>query len=325
MGKWHGNLTPIERVFRINQPKPGQYVEFPASGFRAHSLESYDGVAHLKKLKNLMDHPSEANASSTRREFLHLEYHMVCTHLEFIRLGRPTYLVSKELYDVCGEMEISPDDRLYIYEKLPYWTFCLAFEKGIGFHAYNSEDDTCLENIFVRGVLINASGLFGTNLGDLGKSDRLSNDGIMLIQDTRACGPGIAFGTGRMSDEAKSNGIGDYFMPFFNMVAALLMLWRSRPEFLVEAMLPRSERYQFKGDRSLIRTWKFPDKLIVRKPHGESEPTGRHVKAHWRAGHFRHYRHERYAREPDGSVKVEFIAPCVIHADELVKESTRGT
>jgi hypothetical protein len=79
-----------------------------------------------------------------------------------------------------------------------------------------------------------------------------------------------------------------------------------------------------RGDLSQVRTWKLPDKLIVRKPSALSGPTGRHVKAHWRAGHFRHYRHERYEREPDGSVKVEFILPCMIHADELVEAGSDG-
>jgi hypothetical protein len=103
------------------------------------------------------------------------------------------------------------------------------------------------------------------------------------------------------------------------------MLWRSRPECVVDANLPRSERYNFGGERKIIRTWKFPDKLIIRKPREEAgAPTGRHVRAHWRAGHFRHYRHERYEREPDGSVKVEFILPCMVHADELVEAAGNG-
>jgi hypothetical protein len=102
------------------------------------------------------------------------------------------------------------------------------------------------------------------------------------------------------------------------LIAALMMLWQSRPEFIVSVELPRKDRYDFRGDRKIIRTWKFPDKLIVRKPSDSDQtPTGRHVRAHWRAATFQHYRHERYSRNPDGSIKKTFIPACIVHADEL--------
>jgi hypothetical protein len=237
------------------------------------------------------------------------------THVAYEKYGRPTYLVSRDLFDCVGELDVSEQDMACVFERLPYPCFSLVFETGI-------YDDRKAE----------LQSLFISKEHDVFPMPQFV-DGIMMpIYVGHSC-PGILtkIGADRNTMSAKAvfgkitPSTLDRLWTLRRCAAALVMLWRSRPEFVVNVLLPRAERYNFKGDRKLIRTWKFPDKLIVRKPHGESEPTGRHVKAHWRAGHFRHYRHERYERELDGSAKIEFIAPCVIHADELSKESGHGT
>lgn len=310
MGKWHGNESPMEHWCRLERKADSQ------------APVRYDYSRHFKMLTERTEKTGFiAKDGFTRRRLnendgtLFVEICAFNTHAAYEKYQRPSYLVSRELFDCVSELDVSEQDMTHIFERLPYPCFSLVFEAGI----YDNKGDE-LQSLFIcnehdRFPLVE---FFG---------------GTILSVYVKFPAPGILTKIGASVHAMPVHGVHgeispdtlDRLLVLRKCVAALVMLWRSRPEFVVDVALPRSERYQFKGDRKLIRTWKFPDKLIVRKPHGESAPTGRHVKAHWRAGHFRRYQHERYERELDGSVKVEFIAPCVIHADELAKESTRGT
>jgi hypothetical protein len=290
MGKWHGNFTPMESA--LGDIGPEELV--------LHALTVGVGSP-------------EANGSAVSTA-IH--------HRAFISLGRPTYLVSRELYEICTELEVKDQDLTYIFEKLPYPAFTFAFEKGISMRHFADgapSIDPCEFELRQIAVCY-PDNLEWLNpiLASLPPTEResfkswLKSPFLLLPREDRR-------GTIVISDINAINSRDEISTRIAKIAAALIMLWRSRPEFIVRARLSKADRYpEFRrGDLAQIRTWKLPDKLIIRKPQGKPEPTGRHVKAHWRAGHFRHYRHERYEHEPDGSAKVEFILPCMIHADEL--------
>lgn len=52
--------------------------------------------------------------------------------------------------------------------------------------------------------------------------------------------------------------------------------------------------------------------------HHDTEPGDRKVRGHWRIGHMRALRDERYKRNQDGSVKVVWVRPTRIHPDAPV-------
>ncbi len=330
MNKWHNNETPAERNYRIMR---GWMVAEYGDQMTERVISKRFSIDKFTSLqRQILLSGGEKVASSPEFKF---HTHAGIIHMDFVKYGRPTYLVSKELFDTCMELDVSQEDRSRSFEKLPYDCFALCFERGVTLRANGETHE--LYSIFIcknalqthdTAPLLNA---VKEKLGDAEASNLREQ-----IAETQESFRGRPFcmtcvdknATAGLCDNIALD-LEEFTIPegheagarlLLQITAALIMLWRSRPEFIVPVKLPRSERYDFKGDRSNIRTWKFPDKLIVRQPkEGESVPTGRHVKAHWRAGHFRHYRHPKFAREADGSVKVEFIAPCTVHPDELEK------
>ncbi len=307
MSKWHSNESPAERYYKSMRQKIVSTYGPERTRFIPKSV---DVEFLIDVTAECISNHSMDQASAEADSVVHST---VC-HMEFERLGRPTYLVSEEVFKVCYGLDVGAEDYCHVFEKLPYSCFAFCFERGL--HVKFKGEFHQMESVFVcnnPSVFREYQCLFEEKLKTHGGSvDKLFTPQKPFVM--------ICFGGTKIAllDDATVAPCGESaWCATLKVVVSLIMLWRSRPEFVVDVSLPRSDRYRFKGDRKLIRTWRFPDKLIVRKPQGESESTGRHVKAHWRAGHFRHYRHERFAREPDGSVKVEFIAPCMIHADEL--------
>lgn len=306
MGRWHSNETPLERHHATEW---------------ADCVEDFGVEIAKKKMPEKLDVgfmtelliASVKHGIATREEFCVRSWGLA-VHRRFTALGRPTYLVSKEVYEIASELEVSADDYAHVFEKLPYPCFAFCFERGA---AYTEQAE--VQSVFIMSGFTQKD-IFGFDL-NIPFGEGFSRTPSCLIINV---------------DQKYEHGlIGDLTAPPMDdknleqmrrAIVGLMMLWRSRPEFIVPAKLTKSERYpEFKnGDLKQIRMWKFPDKLIVRKPSVQAAPTGRHVKAHWRAGHFRHYRNERYEREPDGSVKVEFILPCMVHADELVEAAGNG-
>jgi len=290
MSKWHSNESPLEHTVRLMKK------DMPNLPHRLGERE----VEILRE--SFIDRPPFQTGDTMDKCFA-FAYEV---HVAHVRYGRPCYLVSKELYETISEFSISDEDCKHVFEKLPYPCFSMVFERGIP-NRLRGE----LQSIFI--------------LRDKKFEFLDCSPGTLCALNTEFVVPQVIYGFQNPLEEMDvDTDLGSDRCLFEcavvkKLAAALLMLWRARPEFVAPVKLPKADRYlEFsRGDLKLIRTWKFPDKLIVRKPQGESDPTGRHVKAHWRAGHFRHYRNERFAREPDGSVKVEFIAPCMIHADEL--------
>jgi hypothetical protein len=225
-----------------------------------------------------------------------LRYTICSFHEELEKYGRPTYLVSKEVFDVVSNLDISEDDCRFCLEKIPYPAFCFVFERG------------CIPVNCSRPLqmisLIDSSSV--KNRFPFKHDNNLPAYLIQGQPPTLEIGICGTFKNGKISPEAK-------------LVASLLMLWRSRPEFVVNETLPRSERFEFKGDRKLIRKWILPDHLIVNTSSMIKDSTGSTRSPHWRAGHFRHYRSDRYKRNEDGSVKIEFIEPCFIGLSRIDK------
>jgi len=102
--------------------------------------------------------------------------------------------------------------------------------------------------------------------------------------------------------------------------AKACMLYAARPEFVVPFEMSRTQRYQF-GDAksrkdSMFRIM-FPDKKVIRpKPEGyHANQTGRTMPYHIRGWTLRTLRHERYSRNPDGTLKVVLVAPMEINPE----------
>jgi hypothetical protein len=104
-----------------------------------------------------------------------------------------------------------------------------------------------------------------------------------------------------------------------HLVAAILLRWSCRPETVVPFTMPRSQRYQHKGNREAFRLFTYPWQKQIR-PEGEAaieELGGRaKVRAHVRGFVYRTLRDERYRRNEDGSYRVVEVEPCIIHPEE---------
>lgn len=215
-------------------------------------------------------------------------------HFSFVEHGRPAYLVSKDVWDVATSLELSKIDTETWMEYLPYPCFALVLERGIK-----------IEGDEIESIFIEHRSTFREFEND-SKTDLIS--WRIVGQKSKTIGGDGGLHNWLQMGERSSQGI-----KILKTTAALLLLWRARPHFVKPFVLPRSERYEFKGNRELIRTWVLPTELITRiKSSTTGEGGGWTVQPHWRAGHFRHYRHERYERNADGSVRVEFIEPCFI-------------
>ena len=110
--------------------------------------------------------------------------------------------------------------------------------------------------------------------------------------------------------------------------AAILLRNHCRPETVVPFSIPRSERYQHKGNRDSFRIMTYPWKKTVRtgpsdeqrQALGMLERETRKVKAHVRGFVYRTLRDERFKRNPDGTPRIIEIEPCLVHPEEFELE-----
>lgn len=107
------------------------------------------------------------------------------------------------------------------------------------------------------------------------------------------------------------------------LAVGALMYYAARPERIVKYALPRSQRYEFHGERENFKRLVLPSAVKVVRT-GESpqyDQSGRVMKPHYRGYVYRCLRAERYKRNPDGTIRVIEVAPCAIHP-ELMEETT---
>ncbi len=334
--KWWGNQTAAE------------LIESQSNGRVGHNMYG-EFSEWVRLISNLPQ-----NGTPAQRDLIGSSLTIATTttaslipHYAFCKYGRPCYLVDNDVMDVAKSLDVGIEDLSNLFETCPYPSFAFVFEKNQPLRAIfitnKSGTSGILNELFSSGVFDNeTSNIFVKKIADGLRS--LSES--FLVLDSRSAKsvdgiPSVLSMIATVGRELKLSDIvnsvdefnikgaevtpGDrsLIISAIKLASVLLMLWRSRPEFVQPVGLSRSDRYQFKGDETKLRQWVLPIELITRvKSSVASEGGGWTVRPHWRAGCFRHYRHERYARNPDGSVKVEYIEPCFVGDKEKDPEAT---
>jgi hypothetical protein len=106
------------------------------------------------------------------------------------------------------------------------------------------------------------------------------------------------------------------------IAAAAMLYYSARPELVAEYQLPRSQRYEFKGERSGFRRMTLPGIKHIR-PQSAATPgmgTGSSKSPHYRGWVMRVLRDPRYKRKADGSFETVLVPPTAIHP-ELMAEN----
>lgn len=106
------------------------------------------------------------------------------------------------------------------------------------------------------------------------------------------------------------------------IAAAAMLYYSARPELVAEYQLPRSQRYEFKGERSGFRRMTLPGIKHIR-PQSAATPgmgTGSSKSPHYRGWVMRVLRDPRYKRKADGSFETVLVPPTAIHP-ELMGEN----
>lgn len=107
------------------------------------------------------------------------------------------------------------------------------------------------------------------------------------------------------------------------IAAAAMLYYSARPELVSEYKLPRSQRYEFRGERSGFRRMTLPGVKHIRPPGSEIagvHGTGSSKAPHYRGWVMRVLRDPRYKRNEDGSFKTVLVPPTAIHP-ELMAEN----
>lgn len=296
--KWNTNTTPFENDVRRGNWAGMNALKMSEDSLIIHVLERVKKGLEKIKSGNLLN---PQNGEILDKEKLESDSAWIVTQLMlqsvFKSFGRPTYLVSKSVIDVVKTFEISEEDKLSIFENLPYPVLCLVFERG----TFSDAGDEIV-SVFISKSEIGR---------DVFKNGTVRPKCTFSFVFNSIRTYAVDFKSDKTLSEIPISGNLKMIM---RVSVALMLLWRARPHFVKTVTLPRSERYAFKGDRKQIRQWVFPTELITRV--GESVAGNGTKKPHWRGGHFRHYRNERYGRNQDGSVKVDFIEPMFIGVEK---------
>lgn len=106
------------------------------------------------------------------------------------------------------------------------------------------------------------------------------------------------------------------------IAAAAMLYYSARPELVRDYQLPRSQRYEFRGDRTGFRRMLLPGVKTVRAPSALADVhgTGSPKRPHYRGWVMRVLRDPRYKRNEDGSFKTVLVPPTAIHPELMGNE-----
>lgn len=106
------------------------------------------------------------------------------------------------------------------------------------------------------------------------------------------------------------------------IAAAAMLYYSARPELVRNYQLPRSQRYEFRGDRTGFRRMLLPGVKTVRTPSVLTDVygTGSPKSPHYRGWVIRVLRDPRYKRNEDGSFKTVLVPPTAIHPELMGNE-----
>ena len=262
----------------------------------------------------------------------------------YIESGRRDLHVSSEILDILMTLKI--EDKKINFEEImtPWDSFCLVFERGTKFNdipfrfimvsrmrsqisfsqireIVNLAPET--EEALSRTICLSIDcGLSGrTNICDFMENRPIDDSTIYSMScpiETPFCE-----WVGAGEDQRK---IGETAI---RIVASALMLFAAKPTFIVPYKLPRAQRYQHFGN-AITRTNKcrimFPKTIIGREAplHQECvEQMGHRQPYHIRGGSLRALRHEKFKRNPDGTIKIILVEQYEVHPE--LKQEGGGT
>ena len=256
----------------------------------------------------------------------------------YIKMGRRRWFVSQEMFETINSLQID-DKKLNFNEiQVPYDSMAFVMERGCELEglpfrfmvfsyprseiAFGILNDFACDLSGFNGVVstlvdFGMSGILGPDgkcIADFDQ-DRPATDAILVGAGSEASCPVME---GRFDASNGKNIVGEKAFNAANRFAAkALLLYNARPEFVAPFELSRTQRYEFgnAATRKNIHRVMFPDKKIIRPNGRGSVPSGKQQPYHIRGWSLRTLRDERFARNPDGTLKTILVAPYEVHAE----------
>jgi len=253
------------------------------------------------------------------------------------RYGRPKWFVDREVFDLLTTLKVEDMDLMGIF--FPHDVFRLIFEHGTmlcgkplrSLHVFRPEaaltDKFCEE--LAPGQAQAAKKFFNAQDGKIKEKDSM----MMLLVDAGENGFTKQYDwdtplgmTCKLNERRRlRDPLNVKYSNFLNVneeeaiyidnamrLFVSAMLYRAaRPDCVAEYTLPRSCRYNYRGDKTTYRRMLCPI-APLREQRENAMPTGRTMKGHYRGWVLRTLRNERYKRNPDGTFKVVLVEPCAV-------------
>jgi len=245
----------------------------------------------------------------------------VVTDYLYEMYGRPKWFVDKTTFNLLNTISLDSDDLSGII--FPHDVFSLVFEHGVELEGFP------LRNIRVYRRAASMTTKFLNQLEvEFTKSEvelvnlMIDTGEVVMSNNTSWDTPPYLTRKWNWSRPLKDP---EYTLNFATtlsaqeknvvarvskIVASALMYKAARPDLVPEYVLPRSQRYSFKGDKRTYRRI-----LAPQAPPGREyapNPTGREVRGHYRGWVLRTLRHEKYKRNADGSFKTVLVEPVAV-------------
>ena len=277
--------------------------------------------------KELMIIRAEMLAQQQQEEIQKLSTTFATTEItsEYLwhKTGQCTWFIDKEILDVLDTAKID-DDITGI--SIPQDVISFTFERGIiidGFPLRTAMFFTPRSTI-TRQLLQNNLHIkledktvkllcFYIDVGENGQTHQFSEDTDYTKLIKWHCHRGYdKLPNVTLSDDPKQS---EALYHIMRICIAAIMMHAARPERLVPFKLPRSQRYEYKGERSNFKRLTLPAIKTIYEHRVTGESTGRTVKPHYRGWVYRVLRNEKYKRNPDGTFRVIEIEPTVVHPE----------
>lgn len=309
---WHKEITMLDVAATIPELKP---VTYNPTKFYQMTVNQGSEIREqaLQENPSLSVHDFRGGAELIEQA---LEY---C----WLKFGRPTWFIDKEMFDLLSTCKIEDDDLSDLV--FPWDVFSIIFEKGIEIAGYplrtmrvaamkSPLSMKIVHEVFPYFVHDNRTIHFYFDFGEEIGTKKCSQDtdpGLMMRWHWFRAFKGehtLPDAVSRLTKE-ETNACSEAI----KIASAALMYYSARPDLVVDHTLPRSQRYQHKGERKNFKRVLLP---TVKKvyPLGATDPleSGRTVTGHYRGWVLRTLRHEKYTRNPDGSCKRILVPPTAV-------------
>jgi hypothetical protein len=302
--RWHEEITSLEIMRKVMK----------AQGERFNpSAKDLPGIyaSLIERAQTVMEISPESDKGSALRDTI--------TEYLWVSYGRPTWFIHEEVFEMLKTLQLSTADLTGVF--FPQDVFSMVFPYGsmirdkplrsirvFVMHAQTTRDLMAqLKPYTIKRAEDHLT--LVVDAGENAKSGICSWDagpvGTLKWTVTRPLDMLGPWKNMKMNEEEIS-----YMDECVRIVAAAMLYRNAKPDHFVDYTLPRSQRYNFKGDRKKHRRFLMP-KSLERKD-GQSRDTGRTVAGHYRGWVLRVLRHERYRRNEDGSCKTVLVEPTAV-------------